>query len=131
MKDQLHVVISYDHDFCYTCVKWWYLQAFFLFFFEFWFLGLLWEQKGRVWIIASHFTNCKVNSSYCSGKVVNYMKNAKQFFSQRKFNSSMLDFSTLYPSYPHFTHPLYTVFHKKYCLYPKLHHKMQNSSQFL
>ena len=24
--------IVYDHDFCYTCVKWWFLQVFFYFF---------------------------------------------------------------------------------------------------
>ena len=50
-------------------------------------------NKFRVQIIASYFANCEVSSSYCNCKVVNHMKNVKQFFSQRKFNSSMLDFS--------------------------------------
>ena len=40
-------------------------------------------------------------------------------FSQRKFNSSILNFSRIY------WHALYTVFLKKYCLYLKLHQKMQ------
>ena len=34
--------IAYDHDFWYTVVKWWYLQAFF---FHFPFIGLLGEVK--------------------------------------------------------------------------------------
>ena len=59
-------------------------------------------EHGRVWIIALHFTNCEVNSSYCNCKVVNnHAKNVKSFFSQVKFNSSTLDFSTLHPSYIH------------------------------
>ena len=37
--------VAYDHDFWYTWVKWWYLQAFFSFFSTFWFFGLL----GRGW----------------------------------------------------------------------------------
>ena len=51
----------------------------------------------RVWIIASHFANFEVNSSYCNCNAVNYEKNAKQFFSE-EFNSSTLYFSTLYPN---------------------------------
>ena len=38
----------------------------------------------RVQIIASHFRNCEVNSSYCNCKLVNHMKIVKQFFSQGK-----------------------------------------------
>ena len=30
---------TYGHDFWYTCVKWWYLEAFFSFFWTFHFLG--------------------------------------------------------------------------------------------
>ena len=60
----------------------------------------------RVWIIASNFANCKVNSSYCDCKVVNHTKIAKQFFSQGKFNLLKLYFSTLYP---YFIHPLHTI----------------------
>ena len=50
----------------------------------------------RVSIIASHFANCEVNSSYCDCNVVNHQKNGKTFFSQGEFNSSKLQFSTLY-----------------------------------
>ena len=32
-------ILAYDHDFWYTCVKWWYLQAFFSVFKYFYFLG--------------------------------------------------------------------------------------------
>ena len=44
---------------------------------------------------------CKLQSefSYCTCKVVNHTKNAKQFFSQGKFYSSKLYFSPLYPHY--------------------------------
>ena len=38
--------VAYDHDFWYTWVKWWYLQAFFSFFSTFWFFGLLGRRKG-------------------------------------------------------------------------------------
>ena len=31
--------IAYDHDFCYTCVKCWYLPVFFSFFFEIFIFG--------------------------------------------------------------------------------------------
>ena len=72
---------------------------------------------------------CKLRSdfSYCDSKVVNGSKNAKQFFFQGKFNSSTLYFSPLYPNYIHilFHHPLIHYYRKKYCLHPKLHHKMQ------
>ena len=60
----------------------------------------------RVWIISSHFTNCKVSSSYCDCKVVNHTKIEKQFLTQRKFNSCKLYFSSLYP---YFIHPLLTI----------------------
>ena len=51
------------------------------------------------WIIASHFANCKVNSSYCNCKVVNHKKNGKRFFSQEDFDSSTAYFSTAYSTY--------------------------------
>ena len=57
-------------------------------------------------IIASHFANCELSSSYCDRKVVNHTKNAKQFFLQGKYNSSGLYSSTLYP---YFIHPLYAI----------------------
>ena len=38
--------IAYDHDFWYTCVKWWYLQVFFAFFWSFIFLGAIRGVKG-------------------------------------------------------------------------------------
>ena len=53
----------------------------------------------RVQIIAFHFTNCEVNSSYCNCNAVNHTRKAKQFLSQGKFNSSTLYFSTLHPHY--------------------------------
>ena len=52
-----------------------------------------------VQIIASHFANSEVNSCYCDCKVLNHTKYAKLFFSQRKFNSSTLYFSTLHRNY--------------------------------
>ena len=39
--------IAYDHDFWYTCVKWWYLQVLFFIFSKFWFFGLLGGSKGK------------------------------------------------------------------------------------
>ena len=78
--------IAYDHDFCYTCVKWEYLQAFFFFFLIFIFLavrgvrrqkmaqdeklhpkfllfGLLWREGGQGW-------KCKKESKM---KNINYI----------------------------------------------------------
>ena len=65
--------------------------------------------------------------SYCDSKVVNDMKNVKQFFSQGKFNSSTLYFSLLYPHHIHilFHHLLIYYYQRKYCLHLKLHCKMQ------
>ena len=61
------------------------------------------------------------------------MKNAKHFFS-REINLSTLDFPHYIQVISTFPHPLYTFFHKKYYLYPKLRRKMQktllNSSPF-
>ena len=37
------------HDFWYTCVKWWYLQAVYFVFSKFRFFGLLVGQKGKKW----------------------------------------------------------------------------------
>ena len=37
----------YDHDFCYTFVKWWYLQVLFSFFQNFDFLGCWWGKRTR------------------------------------------------------------------------------------
>ena len=37
---------SPNHNFWYTCVKWWYLQAFLFIFLKFWLFGLLKGQKG-------------------------------------------------------------------------------------
>ena len=43
--------IAYDHYFCYTCVKWWYLQLLFsLFFFLILiFQAVRWRWKGKKW----------------------------------------------------------------------------------
>ena len=40
--------ISYDHEFWRTCVKWWYLQAFFLLYI-FGFSRQLGREKGKKW----------------------------------------------------------------------------------
>ena len=37
--------IAYDHDFWYTCVKWWYLQV--LFFIYFFYIFIFWTVKGQ------------------------------------------------------------------------------------
>ena len=79
--------------------------------------------QGRVRIISLLFTNYKVRSSYCNGKVVSHKKKAKQFFSQGKFNSFILYFSTLYPNYIRICSSTAYYYQKKYCLYPKLHCK--------
>ena len=42
-------------------------------------LALLQSVPYRVQIIASHFSNCKVNSYYCNRNVSHSMKNVKQF----------------------------------------------------
>ena len=77
----------------------------------------------RVLIIASRFANYQVNSSNCDCKVVHHTKNTKQFFPQGKFNSSGSYSSALYP---YFIHPLHVIYYQqKYCLYSKLHWKMQ------
>ena len=39
--------IAYDHDFWYTCVKWWYLQAYFQFF-KIWFFGLKGKKRSKM-----------------------------------------------------------------------------------
>ena len=39
--------VAYDHDFWYTCVKWWYLQTFFVIFSKFWFFGFFRMVKGQ------------------------------------------------------------------------------------
>ena len=46
--------ITYDHDFWWTCVKWWYLQALFSLFWNFYFLGKLggkWAKSSPKWKI--------------------------------------------------------------------------------
>ena len=84
------------------------------------FKGWLVFKLSMVRIIASHFTNCGVNSSYCSFKVVNHTKNVKQFFPQQKFNSSTLYFSI---SYLHYIHILFIhcrLLSKEILLIPKI-----------
>ena len=39
--------IAYNHDFCYTCVKWWYLSAFFSFFLNFDFSDCYWGKRAK------------------------------------------------------------------------------------
>ena len=69
----------------------------------------------RVQIIASHFTNCKVNSSYCDYNVVNHEKNAKQFFPKENLVHPYYIFShiqiisTFYSSIAYY-------YQKEYCL---------------
>ena len=82
----------------------------------------------RVRIIASHFVNCKVNSSYCDCKLVNNTKIAKQLFSKGKFNSLELYFSALYP---YFIHPLHIII-KRNIFIPKITpQNAKKASQFL
>ena len=80
-------------------------------------------------IITLHFANCDVNFSYCNCKVVNHTKNVKQFFPKEYLIHPRyiqeLFFHIISKLYLHFTHSLHTVSHKKYCLNPKLHRKMQ------
>ena len=65
----LRNILTYDHDFWYTCVKWWYLQVFFHFLFLiFWavrgvkghvqkYQTLLWTlQKMQNWLFLISFT---------------------------------------------------------------------------
>ena len=41
--------IAYDHEFWYTCVKWWYLQVFFFFFFYIFIFWAVRGVKGQKW----------------------------------------------------------------------------------
>ena len=38
---------AYNHDFWYTCVKWWYVQALFSFFWSFFFFGFLRGKRAK------------------------------------------------------------------------------------
>ena len=74
------------------------------------------ERNPRAQIIALHFANYKVNSSYCNCKVENHTKNAKYLFS--KENSIHFHYI-----FPHFIYVLSTFYssttycyQKKYCL---------------
>ena len=75
------------------------------------------EYEYMILIIASYLANYEVNSTYCNCKVVNHEKRAKQFFSQGKFNSSTLYFSTLYPNYIHILLIHYILLSKKNIVY--------------
>ena len=39
--------VAHDHDLWYTCAKWWYLQAFFSFLWNFHFWGKLWGKRAK------------------------------------------------------------------------------------
>ena len=59
--------------------------------------------RGRVQIMASHFANCKVNSSYCNCKVVNHTKMWSSF-SPKEIYFIHITFSHIISKlYPHFT----------------------------
>lgn len=72
----------------------------------------------RVRIIGSHFANYKVNSIYC--KVVN-QKLWSRFFPKEILicPNHIFHITSLFHS------SIACYYQKKYCLYPKLHHKMQ------
>ena len=103
------------------------------FVFCYWFC--FWQELKlcRVWIIALHFANCEVNSSYCKCKVVNHEKNAKHFFPKENlihphyiFPHHIQIISTFYSSIA------YSFYEKKYSLHPNLYQKMgKNASHFL
>ena len=80
----------------------------------------------RVWIITSHFANCKeVNSSYCDCKVVNHTKNEKQFFP--KENLIHLDHTL--PHYMH--HSSIVLLAAEILLILKITSHAKNALQFL
>ena len=82
----------------------------------------------RVGIITSHFPNCEVNSGYCNCKVVNHEK----VFSQGKFDSSTLYFSTLYPNFIHILLIHYIILSKEILFIPKItSQNAKNPSQIL
>ena len=63
----------------------------------------------RVQIITSPFANCKMNSSYCKYKVVNYTKNLKRFFPKKNLiHPHYIFFAHYILISPHFTCPLHT-----------------------
>ena len=74
--------------------------------------------------IASHFANCEVNFSYCNCKVLNET-NVMQFFSQEKLIHSHYIFPHYIQTISTFYWAVAYYYQKKYCLCPKLHHKMQ------
>ena len=81
------------------------------------------DQRSGFELSLSTSQIAEVNSSHWDCKVVNHEKIAMPFFSQGKFNSSKLLFSTIYP---YSIHPLYTYYYQnKYYLYSKLHQKME------
>ena len=67
-------------------------------------------NKFRVQIIASHVGNCEVSSSYCSCKVVNHMKNAKQLFPKGNL---------IHPHwiFPHYIHVICTFYSFTVCCF--------------
>ena len=77
-----------------------------------------WKCKG----FSTRWLTVSVNSSYCNCKVVNHDKNAKQF---------LIFFHIISKLYPIFCSTIEYYFLKKYCLYPKLHCKMQKSLSIL
>ena len=89
------------------------------------------EYEYMIRIIASHFTNYEVNSSYCSCKVVNHEKSAKQFFPKE---------SLIFPHYifPHYVQiistfysPIAYYYQKKILFIPKVtSQNAKNASQF-
>ena len=90
------------------------------------------KYHNRVWIIASHFADCEVNSIYCDCNVVNHEENAKQFFSQGELNSSKLCFSMLCPNDIHVLFIHYILLPKGVLLILKItSQNTKNISQFL
>ena len=53
-------VLAYDHDFWYICVKWWFLQAFFLFCQSLDFWVVTWV-KGQKWLKMTKNSACRAS----------------------------------------------------------------------
>ena len=75
-----------------------------------------------------------IKPCYCNCKVVNHTKNVKQFSFFLKEN--LIHAYYVFPHYIHIISISYSstayYYQKKFCLYPKLHYKMQkNDVQFL
>ena len=103
------IILRVEKAFCFTSIFWGVIPGLFARFmknipgFE---LSLSTSQIAK-WILAISIVKLEI------------IRKIQSSFSQRKFNSSILNFSRTY------CHALYTAFLKKYCLHLKLLPKMQ------